>query len=139
MNKGGFGSHGEVEITRTSTETQVTIPLKFAVYSAALVNLLTAILFVFTFVIWWRVDGLRSWAMVLIDWLFIPWLVILAVPWFWQIYRLITQNYQPKIQNQNWPPPFGQTDVTKVGALTWKNASEVLESVDEQKNERNVS
>jgi len=110
----GFGSRGEIERKTHDNESQVLIPWRLTIRRGIIGTLLYLGVWAVVFLVWLKVSTWRSWVSFLDAW----WSIILipVVPiWCWKLYLLNRQNYAPKIENDNWPPPWGQANPMDTG------------------------
>ena len=139
---GGFGSRGEVQITNETDETRRRISIRTAISMALALNGITLAVYVVIHLGWIfllivgfeapiKIEGLQRWWLCVVDvvgsWWSVMritwplWLMPLALEWPTPLLELYVRNLRPKLLNDNYPPPWGQVDPMKSGALTWDN------------------
>jgi hypothetical protein len=106
-----IGPRGEVEVTRTSTETNVLIPWRITLRVGIVAGCMVLCLYLLIWAIWWIAAGRDATSLIKHLW---NWWPIWILPPFFAFVApfplLVVFDYWPKLQNANWPPPWQQQE-----------------------------
>lgn len=106
-----FGPRGEVEVTRTSTETNVLIPWRIAQRIGVVCVCVVLCIYLIIWSVWWAIADRDLTPVVKHLWKWwLAWLLPVLFSFVFPFIALVVFDYWPKLQNANWPPPFSQQD-----------------------------
>lgn len=116
----GFGTRGEIEVSRTDTETNVLIPWRIAIRASLALNVCTVFALAIIIILWSLIHWQSLWDHVTSKWVRI-WLLPFPAAWIVVFLMLVRFDQISRLKNANWPPPWAQMQPLESGFVTRRN------------------